>query len=294
MRLGISYRTGYTYSDPVRRLIQLLRVTPPSFLGQNVLDWRIDVDCDARLREHRDGYGNLIHMLYVDEPIDHLTVSVTGRVLTEDRAGVVDGLPGDLPPPVFLRQTPLTHCGPGLQDLASALEHQRGTTLDKLHRLTAAIHTRMTFDTERTETDTTATEAFSAGHGVCQDFAHIFIAVARATGIPARYVSGHLFRRDGAQEQEAAHAWVEGHVRDLGWVAFDPTNGICADDAYIRVAGGLDYRDAAPFAGARSGGGREELKVEVQVRQIRFQSQSQSQSGSPSQSQSQSQSGGEK
>lgn len=278
MRLSVHYETNYRYSEPTRKLIQLLRVTPPSFLGQNILDWRIDVDCDARLREHRDGYGNVIHMLYVDRPIDHLKVSVAGRVLTEDRSGVVDGLPHDLPPQVFLRATPLTHAGSGLQDLAHALEHQRGSLLDKLHRLTGTIHTRMTFDIDRTEADTTATEAFSAGHGVCQDFAHIFIAVARTIRIPARYVSGHLFRRDGAEVQEAAHAWVEGYVQDLGWVAFDPTNGICADDAYIRVASGLDYRDAAPFAGARSGGGVEQLDVEVQVRLARRQSQSQSQS----------------
>ena len=84
-------------------MIQLLRVTPPSFAGQTVLDWRIDVDCDARLREGRDGYGNVTHMLYVDRPIEASTVSVTGRVLTEDRAGVVQGLPHDLPPQVFLR-----------------------------------------------------------------------------------------------------------------------------------------------------------------------------------------------
>jgi len=278
MRLSVHYVTSYRYSEPTRRVIQLLRLTPQSFLGQNVLEWRIDVDCDARLREGRDGCGNITHMLYVDRPIDHLKVSVSGRVLTEDRSGVVDGVPKELPPPVFLRETPLTHVGPGLHDLAAALDQQGGPTLEKLHRLAAAIHSRMTFDTDKTEADTTALDAFAAGHGVCQDFAHIFIAVARAIGVPARYVSGHLFRRDGAELQPAAHAWTEAYVEDLGWVAFDPTNGVCADDAYIRVATGLDYRDAAPFAGARSGGGDEALSVEVRVRLARRQSQSQSQS----------------
>jgi transglutaminase-like putative cysteine protease len=101
-------------------------------------------------------------------------------------------------------------------------------------------------------------------------------------GMPARYVSGHLFRRDGHERQQAAHAWAEAYVEGLGWVAFDPANGISADDAYIRVAVGLDYKDAAPFAGARSGGGREELDVEVQVRQSRMQAQAQAQSQSQS------------
>ena len=286
MRLSIHYDTAYHYSQPIRRVIQLLRVTPLSFAGQSVLDWRIDVDCDARLREGRDGYGNAIHMLYVDGPIDALKVSVTGKVLTEDRAGVVGGVPGDLPPQVYLRQTPLTEVGRPLHDLAVALKAQRGGELDKMHRLTAAIHSRMTFDTGRTEVDTSATDAYAEGHGVCQDFSHIFISVARSIGIPARYVSGHLFRRDGALLQEAGHAWAEAWVEHLGWVAFDPSNGICTDDAYVRVATGLDYRDAAPFTGARNGGGHEELKVEVQVRQAGSRNQRQSQRG---QAQSQSQ-----
>jgi transglutaminase-like putative cysteine protease len=288
MRLAIRYETSYHYSEPARRVIQLLRLTPPSFEGQNVLDWRIDVDCDARLREGRDGYGNVTHMLYIDRPIEALKVTVTGKVLTQDRAGIVGGLAGDLPAQVFLRHTPLTEAGRPLHDLAAALVTQAGTQLEKLHRLTSTIHTRMTFDTCKTEVDTTATEAYMNGHGVCQDFSHIFIAVARSAGIPSRYVSGHLFRRDGSVIQEAAHAWVEAWIEHLGWVAFDPSNGICADDAYVRVAAGLDYRDAAPFAGARSGGGQEELAVEVQVQQAGAQSQSQSRSrGVQSQSQSQ-------
>jgi transglutaminase-like putative cysteine protease len=276
MRLSVHYDTSYHYSQPTRRVIQLLRVTPLSFAGQSVLDWRIDVDCDARLREGRDGYGNITHMLYVDRPIEAMKVSVSGKVLTEDRAGMVGGLPDDLPPQVFLRQTMLTQAGRPLHDLAAALTAQGGAELDKLHRLTAAIHARMTFDTGRTEVDTPATEAYAEGHGVCQDFAHIFIAVVRSIGIPARYISGHLFRRDGAILQEAGHAWAEAWIEHLGWVAFDPSNGICTDDSYVRVAAGLDYRDAAPFAGTRNGGGREELKVKVQVRQIGAQNQSQS------------------
>src|SRR3954453_139272 len=111
MQLSVRHVTTYSYAQPARGIIQLLRATPSGFVGQNVLDWRIDVDCDARLREGRDGYGNVIHMLYVDGPIDALKVSVTGKVLTEDRAGVVGGVPGDLPRQVYLRQTSLTEIG---------------------------------------------------------------------------------------------------------------------------------------------------------------------------------------
>ena len=264
MRLSVHYSTTYTYAEPVRRVIQLLRVEPLSFAGQSVLDWRLDVDQDAKLREGRDGYGNVTHMLYVDSAVSSLTISIAGRVLTEDRHGIVQGLPHDLPPEVFLRSTPLTLPGPAIRKLADACDG-KGGQIERLHRLVGRIHDGLRFDTEATQVETRAEQAAAEGHGVCQDFAHIFLAVARLSGIPARYVSGHLFRRDGQKEQEAAHAWTEAWVEDLGWVAFDPVNGISTDDAYLRVACGLDYRDAAPIAGARAGGGDERLTVEVRV-----------------------------
>ncbi len=264
MRLSVHYSTTYTYAEPVRRVIQLLRVEPLSFAGQSVLDWRLDVDHDAQLREGRDGYGNITHMLYVDNPVSSLSISISGRVLTEDKHGIVQGLPHDLPPEVFLRRTPLTEPGPAIQALVDSCQG-KGGEIERLHRLVGRIHAGLRFDTEATEVETPAEQAAAEGHGVCQDFAHIFIAASRLGGIPARYVSGHLFRRDGQHEQEAAHAWAEAWVEDLGWVAFDPVNGISTDDAYLRVACGLDYRDAAPIAGARAGGGDERLTVEVRV-----------------------------
>jgi transglutaminase-like putative cysteine protease len=265
MNLNVSYTTAYHYDEPTRRIIQLLRVTPASFAGQTVLDWRIDVDCDAKLREGRDGYGNLTHMLYIDKPVRSLAVTIAGRVLTEDRAGVVKGLPHDLPPPVFLRTTPLTEPGSAIDKLAAWTMRGSESMLDKVHRLAVRLHEKMRFDTEATGVETVAEQACAEGHGVCQDFSHIFIAALRRAGIPARYISGHLFRRDGEHVQEAAHAWAEAWIEDLGWTAFDSVNGISADDAYVRVACGLDYRDAAPVAGARAGGGGEDLEVEVRV-----------------------------
>jgi transglutaminase-like putative cysteine protease len=230
-----------------------------------VLEWRVDVDCDARLREARDGYGNVTHMLYVEQPTQQLSVSVTGVVLTENHAGIVRGLTGDLPPEVFLRSTRLTAPGLKLRRFASGLERSRRSTLDLLHELNSGLNGRLRFDTQATDPETTAEDAFSAGHGVCQDFAHIFVSLARHLGIPARYISGHFHRRDGANVQEAAHAWAEAWIEDLGWVAFDPTHGLSNDENYVRVACGLDYRAASPVSGARLGGGEEQLAVEVSV-----------------------------
>src|SRR5215218_10340070 len=125
----------------------------------------------------------------------------------------------------------------------------------------------MTFDPDPTHSATTASEAFALKRGVCQDLAHIFIAAARSIGIPARYVGGHFHRDDGVDDQDAGHAWAEAFVPNLGWVAFDATNGICATDSHLRIAAGLDYLGAAPVRGTRFGGSGETLSVNVRVNQ---------------------------
>ena len=121
---------------------------------------------------------------------------------------------------------------------------------------------------------TTAAEAFALRRGVCQDLTHIFIAAARCLGMPARYIGGYFHRVDGVTQQEAGHAWAEAFVPELGWIAFDPANGICTTDAHVRVAAGLDYLGAAPVRGTRYGGGGEQLAVAVHVDQTARQMQS--------------------
>jgi transglutaminase-like putative cysteine protease len=142
------------------------------------------------------------------------------------------------------------------------------------------INEHMTFDEDPTNSGTSAAEAFALKRGVCQDYAHIFIACARTGGVPARFVSGHFLRSDGSIHQQAGHAWTEAFVPDLGWVGFDAANGICTTDAHARVAIGLDYLGAAPVRGTRYGGGTETLTVAVKVEQAarpgQWQSQSQS------------------
>jgi transglutaminase-like putative cysteine protease len=249
------------------------------------------VDCNARLREARDGYGNFVHTLYINEPVTELVITATGKVITEDRGGVVEGLPGELPPDVFLRSTALTEADDALRQLATELGEQSMPPLDLLHALNIRLKEQLTFDVQATGAATPAGQSYAERRGVCQDFAHIFIVVARLMNIPARYVSGHLFRRDGLADQQAGHAWAEAWVPSLGWVAFDPTHGICTDDAYVRVAHGLDYSDAAPIAGARRGGGDECMSVDVVVRESTRRSQRhshrQSQSGVSGERQSQ-------
>ncbi len=273
MLLTVDYRTHYHFTAPQDRVLQLLRVTPPSTDGQSVLEWSIETDCDSVLRSLTDGYGNPAAMLYVAGPVSEMTIGVSGLVQTEDMAGLVSGAPEPLPPAVFRRDTPLTHASAAMVDFAHGLERMDESRLDTLHLLNRSLNERFAFEPGTTGVSTDAASAFDAHTGVCQDYAHIFCSVARRLGHPARYVSGHLFRRDGAEEQPAAHAWAEAWLEGQGWIAFDPANGICADDAYVRVAVGLDYADAAPTAGSRKGAGEEALEVEVRVREAQTQQQ---------------------
>lgn len=264
MRIRIDHATTYDYDRAARFIIQTLRLTPRSSEAQQVRHWRVETDVDARLRQSEDAFGNIVHTLYTEQPTQSLTVRVSGEVVTTDTAGVIPAGQETLSPLVFLRDTSLTRPDKLISVFAS--EFSAHPPLERLHRLMAGIHGSVAFEVGVTTPTHTAAEVLALGRGVCQDHAHVFIACARQMGMPARYVSGHLLRQDGQDDQEAAHAWAEAWLPDLGWVGFDPANGICSTDRYVRVAVGLDYRGAAPVRGASYGGGGERLAVRLNVR----------------------------
>lgn len=281
MRLRIAHTTTYRYEPPASGVIQILRMTPGSHDGQYIAEWQIDVSTDSRLDLHEDAFGNVTHVLTYG-PVSDLTISAAGLIETQDTGGVLRGTDERFPPSFFLRQTPLTEANPAMQAFARELSPNADTdVLGYLHALMMAINEHMTFDPDPTNTGTSASDAFTGKRGVCQDYAHIFIACARAGGVPSRFVSGHFWRADGESQQQAGHAWAEAYVPDLGWVGFDPANAICTTDAHARIAIGLDYLGAAPVRGTRYGGGMETLTVAVSVEQAggrQSQSQNQGQS----------------
>ncbi len=263
MRLSIRHETVYTYETPATRAIQAVRLTPRGHDGQFIVDWRLDVDSDCRLDQSVDSFGNRVHSFTVEGPIERLTIVAEGRIETTETHGVIAGQVERFRPMVFLRDTRLTTADPALRAFAD--KHVRSTPIDTLHALMDGMRKHLRFEINATDIGTSAVEAFKLGHGVCQDFAHILIAAARHLDIPSRYVSGYMHRVDGANDQDAGHAWAEMLIPDLGWVGFDPANGICPTDAYVRLAVGLDYLDAAPVRGVHYGGKGEKLAVRVQV-----------------------------
>jgi transglutaminase-like putative cysteine protease len=274
MRIRISHLTSYVYGTPATSVIQMLRLTPRNHDGQYVARWRMDVSIDCRLDHHEDAFGNLTHTFITDGPFSELAVMVEGEVETRDSQGIVRGTVERFPPSLYLRATALTTPDADICAFAAASRDAAdGNVLNLLHHMLERLHDDLVYDTDPTQVATTAAEAFALKRGVCQDLTHIFIAAARSLAIPARYVGGYFHRDDGVDEQEAGHAWAEAFVPGLGWVAFDAANGLCATDAHVRVAVGLDYLGAAPVRGTRYGGGGEVMSVKVRVDQASQQTQ---------------------
>ena len=253
MRLRITHTTTYRYEPAATGVIQGLRMTPCSHDGQYVAEWQIDVSADTRLDMHYDAFGNVTHVLTMGPTAD-LTITAEGLIDTTDTGGVLKGTDERFPPQLFLRSSDLTEPAAPIVTLARQLRADAGDdVIAFLHALMMRINEHMTFDDDPTHSGTTAAEAFALRRGVCQDYAHIFIAGARAGGVPARFVSGHFLRADGVVRQQAGHAWAEAHVPSLGWVGFDPTNRCMVTQNFVKVGVGRDYRDVPPNKGVYRG-----------------------------------------
>ncbi|KKC27676.1 transglutaminase family protein [Sphingomonas sp. SRS2] len=274
MRLLIQHQTEYRFTEPQARVVQMLRMTPSSHIGQNIVQWRIDVDCDARLKHSSDGFGNIVSMLYLAGPVERIGLRVTGEVVTEDRAGVVSGAIEPLPPVVFTRPTELTAADDAILALASEHGPDSGDALSRAHALNSAVYGMIRCTTARSTDVRPARDIVAARSGCSMDMAHVLVAIARAAGFAARFVTGYIYSEEPNRGQaQAPHFWAEFDVPGYSWIGFDPVHDQCPNDRYVRIAGGLDFRDAAPISGARVGGGHEVLNIGVDVKLSQGQAQ---------------------
>jgi transglutaminase-like putative cysteine protease len=226
MILSVEHITVYRYQEPVAHAAQVLRLTPTEFPGQRILNWKISAGQAKLASAAADAYGNICHLLTQDQPHKFLEIKVKGTVETFDTKGIFEPENETFPPQFFIRETAQTRFFPEL-DVFVADVDQSLAALDRLHALMQRIRDHIDFVPGETDVTTTAEQAFRQGVGVCQDHAHVFIACARHMGLPARYVSGYLFASDDpAESSEAAHAWAEAFVPDLGWVGFDVANRV--------------------------------------------------------------------
>ena len=264
MRLNVSHLTKYEYDKPVHYALQQVRLTPKSQASQTVLSWGITVEGGRKQLEFTDQHHNLVTLISLDEERSEISIQCQGEVETIEQSGVAGQQYGDTPLWYFKRSTTLTTPGEQIHDLVKSLVGHARDDLTRLHALSGLVAKALSYQKGQTNTQTTAEDALRSGCGVCQDHTHVFLSAARLLGLPARYVSGYLMMDDRA-EQDASHAWAEAWVESLGWTGFDVSNGISPDERYVRVATGLDYRDAAPVCGIRRGDAEESMTITVRV-----------------------------
>ncbi len=280
MIYSVRHTTTFRYDPAVREIVMEVRLQPRSDGEQRCLSFALDVDPAANIMQYRDFTGNTVH--HFDIAGTHPQVKVTAQSTVEvqpvpaphtsdcgdwtDLDALVEGSDHW----EMLLSSRFAHSSEPLDQLARELGcERRDNPLTLLMELNEAIYTLFAYVPNSTKVDSPIEEALQARQGVCQDFAHILIALVRRLKVPCRYVSGYMFHRDEDEKDRslegASHAWVEALVPALGWVAFDPTNNLVGGDRHIRVAIGRDYADVPPTRGVYKGEAQSELSVAVTV-----------------------------
>jgi transglutaminase-like putative cysteine protease len=277
---SVRHTTTFRYEPAVRESVMEVRLQPRSDGDQRCLSFTLDVDPAANTMQYRDFTGNTVH--HFDIAGTHAQVKVAAESAVEVQSlpaprTVDSGDWADLDALVagndyweMLLPSHFAQSSAPLEQLAQELGcKRRGNPLAVLTELNEAIYRSFAYVPNSTKVDSPIEEALQTRQGVCQDFAHIMIALVRRLNVPCRYVSGYMFHRDEAEKDRslegASHAWVEALVPLLGWVAFDPTNNLVGADRHIRVAIGRDYADVPPTRGVYKGEAQSELSVAVTV-----------------------------
>ncbi|HTR34593.1 MAG TPA: transglutaminase family protein [Bryobacteraceae bacterium] len=285
MYYSIRHLTKFRYSSPVSESIMEARMQPRSEGPQRCLSFQLAVHPRRRVYSYRDYLGNTVH--HFDVPGHHRQLILVAEALVDVQAGPAlpeslandawDALDATIAAGDFIEMLLPSQFGQSselLEQLARELgvesrEHARARDpLMLVLQLSSGLYGKIAYVPKSTRVDSPIDDALRTRQGVCQDFAHILIALTRRIGIPCRYVSGYLFHRAGDKTRSAegaTHAWVEVLLPTLGWVGFDPTNNVLAGEMHVRTAVGRDYADVPPTRGVFKGSAESQLQVAVRV-----------------------------
>ena len=281
VRYEIRHVSRYRYTGRVSRCAMLLCLEPREDPRQRLLRFEIETHPAGGLSREKDSFGNTRHVLDIHQ--GHRVLEISARSTVETKPPValpkrlgaaawqeIRALGGAFADWDFMHPSPLIPSTPALSSFVERHRIEpRGDPLESLLRLSDLLYRRLHYVAGATSAQSPVDHALHTDRGVCQDFAHVMIAIARSWGIPARYVSGYLHvanRTDGHLPDNATHAWVECRLPRLGWTGFDPTNQSLAGEGYVPIAAGRDYRDVSPTRGIIRGGGEARLEVDVQIR----------------------------
>jgi transglutaminase-like putative cysteine protease len=284
MFYAIRHFTRYRYSRPVWQSVMEVRMHPRSEYSQRCFTFQLSVSPRARIFSHTDHLGNLVHHFDIPEQHGQLTIIADALVDVDPLAPLPESLGQNawkeldemierddywdmLMPSHFARtSSELEAFGREL----GVSERTGHDPLDLLRKLNSDLYENFSYVKASTSVDSPIEDALRSRQGVCQDFAHIMIALVRNLRIPCRYVSGYLYHDSAHADRSAegaTHAWVEALLPNLGWVGFDPTNNLLAGARHIRTAIGRDYADVPPTKGIMKGRAQTDLQVRVRVSQ---------------------------
>jgi transglutaminase-like putative cysteine protease len=283
MFYAIRHFTRFRYNQPVSQSVMEVRMHPRSEQRQRCFTFQLSVSPRARIFSYTGHMGNLVH--HFDVPAPHRQLTIVGDALVDldphdplpDTlgAGTWDDLDRMIEEDDYwdmLQPSHFARSSPALEELISELGLARNIRdrdpLTLLRELNADLFGRFQYVKASTRVDSPIDQALQNRSGVCQDFAHIMIAIVRSIRIPCRYVSGYMYHDAAHQDRSrdgATHAWVEALLPELGWVGFDPTNNLITGGRHIRTAIGRDYADVPPTLGTMKGSAETELQVRVRV-----------------------------
>jgi transglutaminase-like putative cysteine protease len=286
MLLEIRHLTQYRYAAPVRESVMELWLQPQKSARQRLLSFDIELDPVAQLFSYADTFGNAVYHFDCPQAHDLLTIRSRAVVETEPDEPLPEALDvgewGRLKSEFvrgdcfdFLRPHGFAVATPMLKRFIKSFDLDRLRRADPLTAVTGlcqAIYDAFEYEPGVTRADSPIDHTLEARRGVCQDFAHVMLAICRGWGVPARYVSGYLLtdrEHHDRSDPDATHAWVEVFLPSLRWVGFDPTNNTAASERHVIVAVGRDYGDVPPSRGVFKGDAESELAVGVSVRQTR-------------------------
>ena len=276
----IQHLSRYRYARGPKQCVMMLCLKPQNDRGQRVLNFEIQTDPPAPLTSEQDCFGNTRHVFNLHCEHQVLEISARSTVSPASFSPLPDSLGAGAWKEIqswqdsfslwdFTHPSALARPSPLLTQFVDRHGIQPGEDpLDGLLRLSDTLHRCFRYLPGSTSVTSSIEHILESGRGVCQDYAHTMIAIARSWSIPARYVSGylHLAGLEGEQAPgNATHAWVECLLPELGWVGFDPTNRCLADERHLRIAVGRDYRDVSPTRGVLRGGESTGIEVIVKV-----------------------------
>ena len=283
IRYEIEHVSRYAYSEPANYSVMRLCLKPRADIQQRLLSFDVSTDPPAAASAETDPFGNTRHVLNLHQPHHGLAITAVSsiEVLPPDPvpaaldAGAWTRIHAErntLADWDFTRPSLLTGPSPALTAFVQRLDiRPLDDPLASLRLLTDTLYQSFTYRPGSTSVISPIDHILETGHGVCQDYAHVMIAIARSWEIPTRYVSGylHVTGADGEQAPETAtHAWAECRLPGLGWIGFDPTNRTLADQRHVRLAVGRDYQDVTPTRGTFRGPAQSHLHVHVRIRPI--------------------------